>query len=305
MKTTSVFSTNVINRAVYAGAVLFMVCDGRAQNLFVSTPADNGIYEFARDGTETSFIPGAPGAAGLAFDAMGNLYTSDFFAGSIYQITPEGDLSTLFTPSEFSQPWGLAFNSAGNLFATDTRNGDIDEITPGGVESAFASDLVFPYGLAFNSVGNLFVADETGNIYEFAPGGARSIFASSYNFDDIGGMAFDGAGNLYVVNGNQGTVYRITPSSVVSVFVSGVGLPGGLAFDNEGNLYVADPEGGTNGDGCIYKIAPDGDKTVFASGLNDPVELAFAPVPEPSVLALQAFAGLGVFSMPFLLRRKA
>ena len=50
-------------------------------------------------------------------------------------------------------------------------------------------------------------------------------------------MAFDTAGNLYVTNGANDTISKVTPTGTVSTFVSG--LCGSLAFDAAGNLYVS------------------------------------------------------------------
>lgn len=57
------------------------------------------------------------------------------------------------------------------------------------------------------------------------------------------GMALDGAGNLFIGDGNQGTVreYNSTSGAVVnSSFISGLGRPYGIALDGQGHIYVAD-----------------------------------------------------------------
>jgi sugar lactone lactonase YvrE len=85
------------------------------------------------------------------------------------------------------------------------------------------------------------------------------------------GMAFDSAGNLYVVSWGTFTITKITPSGVASVL--GTGAAGGtcLAFDSAGNLYAGDVL-----DNTIEKFTPGGVGSVFAStGLNYPSGLAF------------------------------
>jgi DNA-binding beta-propeller fold protein YncE len=50
---------------------------------------------------------------------------------------------------------------------------------------------------------------------------------------------FDGVGNLYVANRNNGTVSVFAPGATTpSAILTGLAGPGILAFDASGNLYV-------------------------------------------------------------------
>src|SRR6266496_2074951 len=76
------------------------------------------------------------------------------------------------------------------------------------------------------SAQNLFAVDPAnGNIDEFTPNGVRSTFASGLFYP--GALAFDGAGNLFVVDSgfdydfvSYAAVYKFTPSGVRSTVVS-------------------------------------------------------------------------------------
>jgi len=93
----------------------------------------------------------------LAFDASGNLFVTDFHAGTIVKIAPAGVKSTF--ASGLSGPWSLAFDGSGNLFVGNDA-ATIWKFTPGGSKSTFASTgLNAPEGLAFDASGNLFVAN--------------------------------------------------------------------------------------------------------------------------------------------------
>jgi sugar lactone lactonase YvrE len=114
-------------------------------------------------------------------------------------------------------------------------------------------------------------------IYRYTPDGSSSIFASA--LDTPRGLAFDGAGNLYVAaNTNldpsldlppvQGTILKITPGGFMSTFATGfpVSFLQGLATDSDRNVFVtAQVDATTNAPSTIYKITPDGTLSSFAS----------------------------------------
>jgi DNA-binding beta-propeller fold protein YncE len=129
-----------------------------------------------------------------------------------------------------------------------------------------AQNLFVSGGISLDSCG-------FGKIYEFTWDGTQSIFASTCNPTDV---AFDNAGNLYVVNWEivrisvQVSIYKYTPNGVGTIFASGLSLPSYLSVDRAGNVFVAD-----NTNGIIYKYTSTGSRTTFASGLYHPVGMAF------------------------------
>jgi sugar lactone lactonase YvrE len=136
--------------------------------------AGPGIAKIAPDRTISSFVSHLE-PTGLAFDAAGYLFATDYLSNTVLKYAPDGTGTTFATG--FGQPADLAFDSAGNLFVLDLVDGIIYEIAPDGTKSTFATGLAQPLGLAFDPSGNLFVADYP-NILEFAPDGTRSTFAS-------------------------------------------------------------------------------------------------------------------------------
>jgi uncharacterized repeat protein (TIGR03803 family) len=221
---------------------------------------------------------GANPAAGLIFDAAGNLYGTTSVGGDptacpslfpaglagcgiAFKLKPNADgtwtesiLHTFNGGAGGTNPsGGLIFDAAGNLYGTTSVGGNV-----GGCGSPEGSGVVFklapnPDGTWTESV-----------LHSF---GGDGCFAQ-------GGVIFDSAGNLYgTTSGNpNGTVFKLAPnpdgtwveSTLYSFFDKADGLypNGGLVFDAVGNLYGTTYFGGRvhlcNDDGCgvVFKLTP-------------------------------------------------
>src|SRR5208337_276308 len=99
---------------------------------------------------------------------------------------------------------------------------------------------------------NLFEADGSGYIYEFTLGGVESTFASGVGMSS--GLAFNSAGDLFVVDAGSTIVYEFTSGGVRSYFTDwGSPTCWGMAIDSASNVYVSCAM-----NGCIYKYTPNG-----------------------------------------------
>jgi len=109
-----------------------------------------------------------------------------------------------------------------------------------------------------------------GAIYKFTWDGGQSIFASGLT--DPGDLAFDRAGNLFVVDydSSDGVVYKVTPNGARTIVASRLSYPASLAVDQAGNVFVTDYDRGV-----IYEYKPTNSRAIFASGLHHPIGLAF------------------------------
>jgi len=143
--------------------------------------------------------------------------------------------------------------------------------------------------------GNLFASVNLGGtlnngaspIYQYTsqyipPSGTPGLFASG--LDTPRGLAFDGAGNLYVATNintgastefpvAQGAIMKITPDGLTSTFATGfpVGFLQGLTTDSAGNVFVSSqqPFDSNNPNyqdlpSPLWKITPDGTLSSFA-----------------------------------------
>jgi len=263
---------------------------------------------------------------GIVLDAEGNLYVSD--ADRIRYVTSEGVVTTVAgggtdpnvwdgqaNEARFYDPWGIAIDASGNLYVADdcairTYSGgyvgtlagasDFNTYADGMGKNARFHDAM---GVAVdNASGNVYVAD-TGNncIRKITPDGEVTTLAgkaggggyadgtgSEALFFEPEGIAIDKSGNLYVADGGNNCIRKITPAGVVTAFAGGGGsgqsgyldgtgtearftLPYAIAIDGSGNLYVT--EMGNNN--CIRKITPEGVVTTVAGvvislSANDP-----------------------------------
>jgi sugar lactone lactonase YvrE len=135
----------------------------------------------------------------------------------------------------------------------------------------------------FDSEGNLYVAfsgkrGETApvSVYKISKDGEMKPHLS--NIPNATSMVFDNAGNLYVSSRFEGTVYKATPQSDITLFAKDLGTPTGLAFDKEGSLFVGDRAG------RILKVSHDGTSTVFAQVPESTVAFHLAFDPEGNLL---------------------
>jgi len=128
-------------------------------------------------------------------------------------------------------------------------------------------------GLAFDAQNNLYVANNADSghnilsdrrpfVTKVTAGGAASVFVERGILGDVTALTVDGAGNLFIADGNgngniqpqpKNMVWKVTPQGIISSFITGINNPTGLAFDQAQNLYVA-----SFADKAVYKYSSTG-----------------------------------------------
>jgi sugar lactone lactonase YvrE len=202
----------------------------KADNLYVADSENNSIRKITPAG-EVSTLAGSEqgfaddvgtaaqfkGPAGIAVDAVGNIYVADSGNNRIRKITSMGEVSTLAGSEEgfadgvgaaakFNHPRGIVIDAWNNLYVTDSNNHRIRKITSKGDVSTFAGGGVA--GRRISGIPDAF-ADGPGSVARFF---------------DPHGIAIDIEGNLYVADYGNYRIRKITPKGDVSTF----GKPGGL-----------------------------------------------------------------------------
>ncbi len=252
--------TRLIGRALApAIAFLALLATARADTFaFVPLAGGSSVLDHTdgNGGNARFFNP-----TGAAVDASGNLYVADGGDHTIRKVSAGGSVTTLAGSSgqpgstdgtgsgaRFLYPFAVAVDSGGNVFVADSGNHNIRRISPGGSVSTLAGNA----GIQGS-------ADGTG---------------SAALFNQPGGIAVDGAGNVYVSDTNNGTIRKVTPAGVVTTLAGAVGqngfadgaggsakfnFPAGLAADAAGNIYVADLD-----NSVIRKVTQGGSVSTLA-----------------------------------------
>ena len=219
---------------------------GRVSTVAGSGPVtDDGAANdlFGGDGGPASRALLARPAA-LAIDAHGVLYVADQWNNRVRKVTPDGRISTVAgtgvrgsagdagpaTAAQLWYPEALAVNAAGDLFIADQggtslrvvdSHGTIATVTASSYAGAPAAALHFSQILAL-AVGpdqSLFIGDSgQGQVFRLAPdrssldGMMNSGWRCPGTCKDFrpNGLAFDSAGNLYVVDTGDRTLIKLT-----------------------------------------------------------------------------------------------
>ncbi len=196
----------------------------------INTQAVSTLAGFARYGYLNAAGAAAlfDGLNGLATDSAGNVYVAAYEDDTIGKITPDGVVSTLAGTgtagylnsagvlAQFNGPWSIAADSEGNVYVSDYYNNAIRKIDTSGVVSTFAGSVD---GLAGSTDGT---------------GPEASFTLPEY-------LATDSAGNVYVSDGGNNTIRKITPDGVVTTLAGTAGQNGFTPGALPGVL--ANPEG--------------------------------------------------------------
>jgi T5SS/PEP-CTERM-associated repeat protein len=298
-------------RAALAGNLLALLllappgASGAVTNLFVANNGNNTIEEYnmpvSGPPTPTVFSSSAllNYPVGLAFDANGNLYVANNGNNTIVEYANGvSTAGSVIIPSTagLDGPEGIAFDSAGNLYVANDGGAIVRFSKSGGVWSGSTVANVGndgPQGLAFDANGYLYVA-ESGGSPEYSGGWIQyfklssGVWTSQGDYHSSGvvlaapvGLAFDGAGNLYVSDPGYPTIVKFAGGvwDVNWTTCSDLNYPWGLAFDNSGILYDADAG---NPDIDTFNSSGGCGSPPFATaGLNQPAFLAIWPPPSP------------------------
>ncbi|HTA83822.1 MAG TPA: T9SS type A sorting domain-containing protein [Bacteroidia bacterium] len=232
----------------------------------ISTIAGNGTGGYTGDGiAATAAEIWNPTA--ITFNSAGYIYITEYSSDRIRTITSSGLIATVAgngtagyngdgiaaTAAEINQPYESAVDNSGNIYIADNQNNRIRKINTSGIIATIAGNGTG----AYNGDGEAATLSE---------------------FNDTYGMATDKAGNVYLADGKNNRVRKVSTSGIISDFAgngtagySGDGgsavlaelnLPEGVAIDNSGNVYISEVSNNrirkVNTNGIISTFAGNG-----------------------------------------------
>jgi hypothetical protein len=182
----------------------------------------------------------------LATDGSGNIYVADTKNSTIREVTLQGTVTTIAGSAPdigyvngpglnalFAMPEAVAVDGSNNVFVTDTKNDVIRRVSSLGVVSKYSGQ-----------VGVTGTDDGT----------------TTAQYDQPGGIAVDGSGNVYVADTDNDTIRMIDVTGNTTTIAGTPGVSGtddgpgstalfdhphGLGVDSNGNIYVADTDNDT------------------------------------------------------------
>jgi uncharacterized protein (TIGR03437 family) len=161
-------------------------------------------------------------------------------------------------------PGGVAADAAGNLYIADTQNQRIRRVSNGIIQTvvgtgsqgssgdggpATSAGLSFPNALAVDNAGNLYFGDDHTRVRKVSGGAITTVAgngthtyccdggpAAAAALNNIGGVALDAAGNLYIADSENNRIrevlaanptYQVTPQTLKFTAAAGGSAPAG------------------------------------------------------------------------------
>lgn len=284
----------------------------RQGNLYVADSGNNRVRRISQDGTVVTVAgSGSSGYSGdggqatsaqitaynLTIDMTGNLYIAG--TGVVRKVTPGGIISTFAgtgvpgysgdggsaTAAQLGDGLSLAVDNSGDVYIGDEAR--IRKVSTGGVITTIAGSRS-AQALAIDTSGDIYFGGNDRQVYKISAAGTvlavtgppngplptGAIPAGAASLGSVAALVFDAAGNLYVADGADGIIFRISTGGIIEPVAgsgylsswqgrtfnySGDGGPAldaqfsmsSLATDAVGNIYVADFQ-----NNAIRKLSP-------------------------------------------------
>jgi hypothetical protein len=172
-------------------------------------------------------IASVPNATGVGKDLYGNYLVTT--SSTLLRVTPAGAVSTIATAPAAPSGWiGVAADSLGNYIIVDNAQHAVWRVSSAGVVLKVANYIVADTGeledasILVDPSGNYRVIEDnsmTVQMFSITPAGAvTNITLSGAAAISADGLIPDGAGNYLFASYRDDSVFRVTPTGLVTVF---------------------------------------------------------------------------------------
>jgi uncharacterized repeat protein (TIGR03803 family) len=182
------YGTNLVDGAYGAGTIFEITRSGQLTTLYAFCSQGPPC----KDGKSPSGLVRAPGGDFYGVTILGGTSTETAYNGTVFRITPEGKLTTLYhfcNCGDGSNPQGaLVQGPNGNFYGITTNGaGTIFEITPGGALttlSTFCSTCGSPsIPLVLGTDGNFYGATLGNTVFQMTPSGTVTTLYTPCSFN--------------------------------------------------------------------------------------------------------------------------
>ncbi len=209
-------------------------------DIYVADAGNNAIKKIpSGQSTAVVFASGFNNVTSVAVDAQGNVYASDLGADQVYKFPADGT-SHIILGSDIVTPNAVAADAAGNVYIADTGDNTLKMVPAGGIADVIlATGFQQPVQVTTDPGGDVYVIDYNKKDIEELQAGQTSLRICATGLNP-GGIAVDGAGNLYYNQQSNGQLSVFAPTGGYYVNKA---LPAGLKFNGFTGTISGTPSG--------------------------------------------------------------
>ena len=200
---------------------------------------------------------------GIAFDSMGNLWSTDqnnaSYPDQVLKQSTSGAIATGFPYTvSLSSPVGVALDFNNAAWVSNQTGTNIVHISSAGLPLANVSNasLAYPVGIGVDGSGNVFTAASgPPDIYRYNPTTSSAAAFTGGGLNQPVGIAIDNSDDVWTINSNGSLVTIINgvsgnPISGANGYAVGISYANAIAIDGAGTAWVANCRSGcTTGGG--------------------------------------------------------
>jgi serine/threonine protein kinase, bacterial len=225
----------------------------------------------------------------MAVDVAGDVYVTDSWSNRVLKLAAGSNEQAVLPFTGLNKPGGVAVNGAGDVFVADGANNRVLKLAAGSKDQTALpfTGLDNPQHVAVDTGGNVYVTDgqvrmvkspngsyvKAGKlrVVKLAAGSNEQTVLPFTGLESPGGLAVDGAGNVFVSEAHNYRMLELSAGSGNQTVRSLGGLEGPFVVNSAGDLYFTDA-----GNKNVLKLpAGSNDSTALPfKGLNGPRAVA-------------------------------